>query len=83
MGMVTDVKWECPGCGSINIAQLYDDRYPEYDDDRKPLPRKAVPSNGELKWNPPCESCMEYRLTEPPVVLVEFPIERVDVSEAI
>ena len=80
MGMVTDVKWECPGCGTEQIAQLYDDFYPEWDGEnkRKPLPRKAVPSNAELKWNPPCEKCGEYRLVEPAAVLVEFPIARVE-----
>ena len=77
MGMVTNVKWECPGCGKENIAQLYDDFYPSGDYD-SPLPRKAIPSNAELKWNPPCEGCGEYKLAEPPVVLVEFPIERTD-----
>ncbi|MCK5609796.1 hypothetical protein KAR91_48440 [Candidatus Pacearchaeota archaeon] len=76
MGMVTDIKWECPGCGKENIAQTYDDFY--YTNNYEPLPRKAVPSNAELKWNPPCEKCGEYRLIEPPVMLVEFPIGRVE-----
>ena len=75
MGMVTDVKWECPECGEENIAQLYDDFY---GDDPEPLPRKAIPSNAELKWNPPCKKCGKYRLIEPQVVLVEFPIGRVE-----
>ena len=74
--MVTDVKWVCPKCERDNIAQLYGDRYPE-DDCKTPLPRKAVPSNAELKWNPPCTGCGKYKLVEPPVILVEFPVERV------
>ena len=77
MGMVTDVEWECPGCGKKQIAQLYDDQYGE-DHDYEPLPRKAIPANASLKWNPPCKSCGKYRLVEPPVILVEFPIERVE-----
>ena len=78
MGMVTDVKWECPECGKENIAQLSGWYYPESDTEKyEPLPRKAVPSDADLKWNPPCEGCGKYRLVEPPSVLVEFPVERV------
>lgn len=78
MGMVTDVKWECPECGTENIAQLYDDFYYDIGDDEcKPLPREAIPSNAELKWNPPCMGCGKYKLVEPPITLVEFPIARV------
>jgi len=78
--MVTDVEWECPGCGKRNIAQLYDDFYPQHFDN-KPLPRKAVPSCAKLKWHPPCEGCGEYKLSEPPVVLVEFPIAIVELDD--
>lgn len=76
MGMVTDVEWECPECGIKNIAQLYGDCYID-GSDYKALPRKAIPSDARLKWNPPCSGCGLYRLVEPPVILVEFPIERV------
>ncbi len=74
MGMVTDIKWECPKCGTENIAQLYGDYYLE-GEYGTPLSRKAIPSDAGLKWNPPCEGCGKYRLAEPPSVLVEFPLE--------
>ena len=82
MGMVTDVEWECPGCGANNIAQLYGDFYAEdegYPENRpSPLSRKAIPSDAELKWNPPCEGCGKYRLDMPPRVLIELPVVKVD-----
>lgn len=78
MGMVTDVLWVCPGCETSNIALLYDEHYfPKYCDNPQPIPRKAIPSNAILKWNPPCKKCGQYKLVEPPVILVEFPIQRV------
>lgn len=75
MGMVTDVFWNCPKCDTKNKAQLYD----WYEDGE--LPVKAIPSTATLKWNPPCTECGEYRLVEPPVRLVEFPIEKADENQ--
>lgn len=75
MGIVTDVKWLCPGCYTENIAQLYGYYY--IDDNHKPLSRKCLESNAELKWNPPCTNCGKYKLVEPNSTLVEFPIERI------
>ena len=81
MGIVTDVEWDCPKCGKKNIAQLYGDYYPDdyFDRDGKPEPlsHRAIPSCASLKWNPPCEGCGEYQLSNPVVTLVEFPISRV------
>ena len=78
MGTVTDVTWKCPGCDTINIAQLSDWHHGDNYDNPKPLPSEALPSNAELKWNPPCDKCGDYRLVEPPVTLVRFPVERVE-----
>ena len=76
--MVTDVEWTCPKCETKNIAQLYDDCYPvgyfNRDGKPDPLPHTAIPSDASLKWNPPCEGCGEYKLSNPVVRLVEFPI---------
>jgi len=84
MGMVTDVEWICPKCGTKNIAQLYDDYYEKDCFDRdcrpKPLSNKAIPSDASLKWNPPCDGCGGYQLCNPAATLVEFPI--VCVNEA-
>ena len=77
MGEVTNVEWECPECGKKNIAQVYGDCYCPNDSEYKTLPRNAIPSNTELKWNPPCKGCGKYKLIDPPVTLVEFPIARV------
>ena len=83
MGLVTDVFWTCPKCETKNKAQLYGwYEQPDRQDGECPeLPRKAIPSNAELKWNPPCTGCGEYKMSEPPVTLVEFPIVRVDGDE--
>lgn len=75
MGLVTDVFWICPGCGSRQQAQAYGEW-----NDPKEFPVSAVPcSRWPLKWNPPCEECGQYRLVMPVVnvacvpVLVEEP----------
>lgn len=83
MGLVTDVFWDCPGCGTKNQAQLYG--WTDEGDISDPnksglpeLPRTAIPSDRCLKWNPPCTGCGIYRLTEPEPVLMEFPIKEVE-----
>ena len=58
MGMVTDVNWNCPGCGSRERAQLYGTV-----GDGSDLEMDAVPMGSEVKWNPVCTKCGRYRLT--------------------
>lgn len=62
MGMVTDVLWVCPGCGSCQTAQVYGER-----SDPEHFPSTAVPAGRGLKWNPPCTQCGKFRLIEPQV----------------
>lgn len=64
MGLVTDVFWNCPGCGSRENAQVYGTW-----DDPDEFPVDAVPSTTELKWNPPCTKCGKYKLTMPKVMI--------------
>lgn len=79
MPLVTNVKWKCPGCATDNIAQLYDDHYPNSDSE-EPLSHLQLPYGVLLKWNPPCEKCKEYQLKDP-VVLVDFPIVKLSYFE--
>lgn len=59
MGLVTNVYWKCPNCGSVERAQLYGDwGWPES------FPPGDVPADSDLKWNPPCEVCGKYQLTK-------------------
>ena len=69
MGLVTDVFWVCPGCGSEEQAQVYGDW-----EDPTTFPVDAVPCDRGLKWNPPCENCGEFKLIEPPPVTVKYKI---------
>lgn len=70
MGLVTDVFWTCPGCGSRQQAQVYG----EWDDPAE-FPVDAVPSGRyPLKWNPPCEECGQYRLVMPEVKVACVPM---------
>lgn len=62
MGMVTNVFWNCPGCGSRQQAQAYGEVC-----DPDEFPVTAVPASHGLKWNPPCDGCGEYRLMMPEV----------------
>ena len=73
MGLVTDIYWICPGCGSKETAQVYGDY-----EDPMDFPVDAVPSDRELKWNPPCEKCGKHKLIEPPPVLVKYRIVPTD-----
>lgn len=57
MGLVTDVFWTCPGCGSREQAQAYG----EWDDPGEFSPLE-VPVDRGLKWNPPCSKCGKFRL---------------------
>ena len=75
MGLVTDVYWECPGCGTKNKAQVYG----EWDDPEE-FHRKHIPISRGLKWNPPCE-CGQYKLENPPEMYVEYPIKRLDLED--
>jgi len=63
MGLVTNVFWICPGCGSREQAQVYG----EWTDPEE-FPVDAVPSSRGLKWNPPCKKCGKFRLTMPEVL---------------
>lgn len=68
MGLVTDVFWTCPGCGSREQAQAYGESC-----DPKEFPVEAVPASRGLKWNPPCEKCGKFRLTMPEVMVACVP----------
>lgn len=57
MGLVTDVFWACPGCGSREQAQAYGAW-----DDPKEFPPSLVPVDRGLKWNPPCSKCGKFQL---------------------
>lgn len=69
MGLVTDVFWTCPGCGSREQAQAYGEW-----DDPKEFPVDAVPASRGLKWNPPCYKCSKYKLTMPEVLVKCEPV---------
>lgn len=60
MGLVTNVYWTCPGCGSRERAQIYG----EWNDPDE-FNVVAVPGDRSLKWNPPCTKCGKFRLIEP------------------
>lgn len=64
MGLVTNVFWTCPGCGSKERAQAYGGW-----DDPDEFPVDAVPASRGLKWNPPCGKCGKFRLTMPDVMV--------------
>ncbi len=64
MGLVTDVYWDCPGCGGREQAQAYGDWH-----DPVEFPVDAVPAGRGLKWNPPCTRCGGYQLTMPEVLV--------------
>lgn len=66
MGMIADVRWVCPGCGSTQIAQIYNEQGGPSD-----VPINRVPANTGLKWAPPCDVCGEYKLCEPEFVVYE------------
>ena len=70
MGLVTDVFWNCPGCGSREQAQAYGGL-----DDPKEFPVYAVPASRGLKWNPPCSKCGRFRLEIPEVTIACVPVE--------
>jgi len=63
MGLVTDIKWRCPGCDSLQVAQVYG----EWNDPIE-FPVNSVPGDRSLKWNPPCAKCGKYQLKEPSTV---------------
>ena len=63
MSLVTAVFWTCPGCGSREQAQVYGGW-----DDPVEFPVDAVPTGRDLRWNPPCEKCGNFRLEMPEVV---------------
>ena len=69
MGLVTDVFWTCPGCGSRERAQAYGGW-----DDPDEFPVEAVPASRGLKWNPPCTKCGKYRLEMPEVLVKCEPV---------
>ena len=57
MGLVTDIYWNCPGCGSKERAQAYG----EWDDPNEFHPH-FVPVDRGLKWNPVCSKCGKFQL---------------------
>ncbi len=69
MGLVTNVFWTCPNCGSREQAQAYGG----YDDPRE-FPVECVPAFRRLKWNPPCEKCGKYRLEMPEIYVKCVPV---------
>jgi hypothetical protein len=71
MGMVTDVFWNCPGCGSREQAQAYGEI-----SDPEEFPAQAVPASRGLKWNPPCSKCGKFKLIMPEVLVtcIPFPV---------
>jgi hypothetical protein len=68
MGLVTDVFWTCPGCGSREQAQAYG-----WYEDPEEFPVDAVPASRGLKWNPPCVKCGKFRLVMPEVLVACVP----------
>jgi len=60
MGLVTDVYWTCPGCGTRMQAQVYGEA-----SDPPEFPVTGIPAGRELKWAPPCRDCKNYELTIP------------------
>jgi hypothetical protein len=69
MGLVTNVFWTCPGCGSIEKAQAYGGW-----DDPDEFPVDAVPASRGLKWNPPCGKCGNFKLDMPEVLVKCEPV---------
>lgn len=69
MGLVTNVFWNCPGCGSREQAQAYGG----YDDPDE-FPVQAVPASRGLKWNPPCGKCGQYKLMMPEILVNCIPV---------
>ena len=69
MGLVTDVFWTCPGCGSKERAQAYGDC-----GDPEEFPVDAVPASRGLKWFPPCGKCGKFRLEMPEVLVACKPV---------
>jgi hypothetical protein len=76
MGLVTDIFWNCPGCGSREQAQTYGDW-----GDPSEFPLHRVPASRGLKWNPPCSKCGNFKLVMPEtyvacsVIAVEEPVK--------
>lgn len=77
MGIVTNVRWDCPGCYTVNNAQLYEDLYAPNDTECAPISHKQLPYGASLKWNPPCKKCGEYQLREPKS-LIDFPVVKLE-----
>ena len=75
MGIVTDVLWDCPSCGSRETAQVYGEI-----SDPDDFPVTAVPVSRGLKWNPPCQRCGKYRLVMPEVFVQCIP-QRIEDAE--
>ena len=73
MGLVTNVYWECPGCGQKNTAQMYGEV-----DDPSEFPIDQVPVSRGLKWDAACECCGKYKPTDPPEIYTRMPIVRID-----
>jgi hypothetical protein len=73
MGLVTNVYWNCPGCGSLETAQVFGQW-----GDPSEFPKTAVPADRELKWNPPCEGCGKFKLVTPhtTVACLVVPVEK-------
>lgn len=57
MGLVTDVRWTCPGCGSVELAQIGGDY-----EDGEITPDRVPVECGGMRWNPPCMRCGEFQL---------------------
>lgn len=59
MTLVADVHWVCPECKTKNTAQVYREDHHEssYDHCR-------VPACCDLRWDPPCKQCGEYKLED-------------------
>lgn len=70
MGLVTDVYWNCPGCGSRERGQLYD-----IVGDGEDLELDAAPLGETVKWDPPCSRCGRFKLANK-VVVVPVTAER-------
>jgi len=71
MGLVVNIKWDCP-CGSEEVAQVGGDW-----EDPNTFPINAVPSNKHMHYNPACKVCGEYELSEPAPVLVTYVVRKV------
>ncbi|EDL67444.1 MULTISPECIES: hypothetical protein [Pseudomonadota] len=59
MALVANIYWVCPECKTKNTAQVYREYHhePSYES-------SSVPACCDLRWNPPCKTCGEFKLED-------------------